>query len=102
MSEPLGVKTNYEHIVLDVKGQAVIANTGMKVKQLAAEHLNWGWSPEELHFQHPHITLGEVYSALAYYWDHRAEIEREMQDDAEYVRQLRANNPGSSLYSRLL
>lgn len=94
-------KTTYEHIVLDARGQAVIADTGMKVKQLVAEHLNWGWSPEELHFQHPHLTLGEVYSALAYYWDHRVEIEQAIQGDAEYVRQLRANTPESPLIIRL-
>jgi len=95
------VKTSYEHIVLDTRGQAVIADTGMKVKQLVAEHLNWGWSPEELHFQHPHLTLGEVYSALAYYWDHQAEIEEEIQEDIEYVRQLRVDTPESPLAARL-
>jgi uncharacterized protein (DUF433 family) len=95
------VKTSYEHIVLDASGQAVIAETGMKVKQLVAEHLQWGWSPEELHFQHPHLTLGEVYSALAYYWDHRAEIDQAIQEDTEYVRQLRATTPDTPLNIRL-
>jgi uncharacterized protein (DUF433 family) len=92
---------HYEHIVLDAQGQAVIAGTGMKVKQLVAEHLNWGWSPEELHFQHSQLTLGEVYSALAYYWDHRTEIDQAIQSDVEYVRDLRANTPDSPLMMRL-
>ncbi len=26
----------------------------------------YGWSPEEMHFQHPDLTLGQIYSALAY------------------------------------
>lgn len=95
------VKTAYEHIVLDARGQAVIEDTGMKVKQLVAEHLNWGWSPEELYFQHPHLTLGAIYSALAYYWDHRDEIDQAMQEDAEYIRQMRASNPDNPLTIRL-
>jgi uncharacterized protein (DUF433 family) len=99
MSEP--VKTTYEHIVLDARGQAVISDTGMKVKQLVVEHLNWGWSPEELHFQHPHLTLGEVYSALAYYWDHRAEIDQAIEDDARYVQQLRDSTPDSPFVTRM-
>jgi uncharacterized protein (DUF433 family) len=94
-------KTAYEHVVLAAHGQAIIADSGMKVKQLVAEHLNWGWSPEELHFQHPHLTLGEVYSALAYYWDHRAEINQTIEEDGEYVRHLRAHTPDSPLTMRL-
>ena len=43
------VSTSYAHIVLDEYNQAVIAGSGMKVKQLVVEHLVWGWSPEELH-----------------------------------------------------
>ncbi len=95
------IKTTYEHIVIDAHGQAVIVNSGMKVKQLVAEHLHWGWSPEELHFQHPHLTMGEVYSALAYYWDHRAVIDQAIQDDAEIVRKLKASMPKHPFTMRL-
>jgi uncharacterized protein (DUF433 family) len=101
MTKDGSTKTTYEHVMLDAHGQAVIADSGMKVKQLVAEHLNWGWSPEELHFQHPHLTLGEVYSALAYYWDHRAEIDQAIREDAEYIRHLRANIPDNPLTIRL-
>jgi uncharacterized protein (DUF433 family) len=95
------VKTTYEYIVLDADGQAVINDTGMKVKQLIAEHLHWGWSAEELHFQHPHLTLSQIYSALAYYWDHRGDIDQAMQEDAEFVRQLRAESAVSPFAARV-
>jgi hypothetical protein len=55
----------------------------MKVVELVAEKLAYGWSPEEIHFQHPYLTLGQVYSALAYYADHQKEL------DAEIVRRLK-------------
>ena len=59
--------TTYEHIKLDDQGVAVIAGTGMKVHGLVAERLAWGWSPEELLLNHTELTLGQVFSALAYY-----------------------------------
>jgi hypothetical protein len=38
----------------------------------------YGWSPGEMHFQHPDLTLGQIYSALAYYWDHQEEIDNDI------------------------
>ncbi|HCC69019.1 MAG TPA: hypothetical protein DEP99_03940, partial [Nitrospiraceae bacterium] len=73
------VQTSYEHIVLDEKGTPVIAGTTMKVIELVVEKIAHGWSAEELHFQHPYLTLGQVYSALAYYADHKAEMEKDIE-----------------------
>jgi len=33
------------------------------------DKIAYGWSPEEIQYQHPQLTLGQVYSALAYYAD---------------------------------
>ncbi|MGP1386680.1 MAG: DUF433 domain-containing protein [Thainema sp.] len=71
--------TEYKHIQLDENGNAIIANSSMKVVELITSHLTYGWSPEELHFQYPHIRLSQVYSALSYYWDHQAALDAEMQ-----------------------
>jgi uncharacterized protein (DUF433 family) len=89
-------KTAYAHIVLDSQGRPIIEGTRMKVSQVVSEHLNWGWSPEELHFQHPHLTLGQVYSALAYYWDHKEQIDRQFAEDSAEIERMRreaAPNP---------
>jgi len=40
----------------------------MKVVESVVEQQAYGWSPEELRFQHPYMTLGQIHSALAYYW----------------------------------
>lgn len=61
------METRYEHIVLDEECILSIAGTTMKVVELVVEQQAYGWSPEELHFQHPHLTLGQIHSALAYY-----------------------------------
>ena len=60
-------ETRYEHIVLVSDGAALIAETTLKVSELVLEQQTLGWSPEELHFQHPYLSLGQIHSALAYY-----------------------------------
>ncbi len=95
------VETRYEHVVLDEQGVPTIAGTTMKVKELVAERLAWGWSPEELLINHPYLTLGQIYSALAYYADHQAEIDEEIEADDQYVDELRRNAEPSPLVVRL-
>ncbi len=34
--------------------------------ELVVEQQEYGWSPEELHFQHPYLTLGQIHLTLAY------------------------------------
>ena len=77
------VQTRYEHISLDEKNVPIITGTTTKVVELVLNQQAYGWSPEELHFQHPHLTLGQIYSALAYYWDHQKELDNDIIDRLE-------------------
>ena len=83
------VETPYRHIILNEKQVPIIAGTTMKVEELVIEYLAYGWSPEELCDSHPYLTMGQVLSALAYYWDHKAEVDRQIEEGLEYVNQLR-------------
>ena len=71
-------ETRFEHIVLQNGHVPWIANTTMKVVELVTAHRVHGWSPEELAFQFPSLTLRQIHSVLAYYWDHQAELDAEM------------------------
>jgi len=71
--------TRYEHIILNDSQVPMIAGTSIKVVELVLDHLAYGWSPEELHFQHPHLSMGQIYSALAYYWDHKTVLDDEIE-----------------------
>jgi uncharacterized protein (DUF433 family) len=82
-------ETRYEHVVLDGAGNPMIAGTTMKVVELVLETIAHGWSPAELHFQHPYLTLGQIHSALAYYWDHQEELDRDIERRHELAQQLR-------------
>lgn len=95
------LETRYEHIILDEEGQPLIAGTTMKVKELVAERLAWGWSAEELFINHPDLTLGKIYSALAYYADHQEEIDTAIEADLALAEYLRDDLEPSPLATRL-
>lgn len=95
------VQTSYEHITLDEKGTPVIAGTTMKVVELVVEKLAHGWSAEELYFQHPYLTLGQIYSTLAYHADHQAELERDVENRLELSIKLEKETGTSPLIKRL-
>ncbi|MEL6902881.1 MAG: DUF433 domain-containing protein [Cyanobacteria bacterium J06554_11] len=89
--------TDYKHIQLDENKVPVIEGSTMKVVELITSHLAYGWSPEELHFQYPHIALGKIYSALAYYWDHQTALDEDMKQRLEKVKTLRRQSPPSRI-----
>jgi len=74
--------TPIQHIHHDQQGIAWIDDTNVKVIEVALETLAHGLSPEEIHFQHPHLSLAQIHAALAHYHDHRAAF------DALMARQL--------------
>ena len=86
----MDVPVAYPHIEIDEQGIARLSGSTMKVVYLVAERYAFGWSPEELHFQHPHLSLGQIHSALAYYWDHREQLDAELQRHLEQVEAQRA------------
>src|SRR5688572_30479786 len=70
--------TDYAHIVLDDSGQPCLSGTRLRVRAIAAEYSHWLMSAEAIQRQHPEHTLAEVYGALAYYHDHKDEIDRQL------------------------
>lgn len=94
-------RTTYEHISIREDGTPVIAGTTMKVVELVVERIAYGWSPEELQFQHPYLTLGQIHSALAYYWDHADEVDRDIERRLGRVERRRQTAKPSPLLARL-
>jgi uncharacterized protein (DUF433 family) len=95
------VETRYEHVVLNEKKVPMIAGTTMKVIELVLDRIAYGWSPEELHFQHPYLSMGQIYSALAYYADHQEELDEDIQRRLELVDQIQRTLAPPSLVDRL-
>ncbi|MBN1318280.1 MAG: DUF433 domain-containing protein [Anaerolineales bacterium] len=95
------VDTRYEHIALNTDRIPIISGTTMKVIELVLDHKAYGWSPEELHFQHPYLTLGQIYSALAYYWDHQSELDRDIERRLEFIDQIIKDKKPTPLEDKL-
>ena len=93
--------TRYQHIVLDDARVPLIAGTTMKVVELVTAQQAHGWSPEELAFQFPHLTLGQVHSALAFYWDHQEELDREIARRLALADDLQRRGPVAPVLRRL-
>ena len=95
------VETKYEHVILSEENVPIIAGTNLKVIELVLEKTAYGWSPEELKFQHSYLTLGQIHSALAYYWDHKDELDHDIEKRLESVDKLQKKSMESTLVSRL-
>lgn len=93
--------TAYEHIVINENGIPLIENTTMKVVELVSAQHAYGWSPEELRFQFPHLSLGQIHSALAYYWDHKEDLDRDIEERFEKAEAIRAKFGESTLKAKL-
>lgn len=93
-------ETGYQHVVLDEAGIPHIAGTTMKVIELILDQTAYGWSAEELRFQHPYLSLGQIHSALAYYWDHKEALDADIARRQELVAELRRTTPVSPLVAR--
>ena len=67
-------------------GRPRIAGTAVSVRSIAGWY-KLGMNPEEIADQYGHVSLAQVYAALAYYHANRDQIDAELADeDAEYDR----------------
>jgi len=93
---------SYPHIV---KSEGIPARLErlprIRVAQIVMDYLFQGWSPDEICNQYPHLKPAEVHSAMAYYFDHQAEIEQEIEDEIKLTNEWRKNRPPSPIMLRL-
>ena len=82
-------------------GKAHIAGHRIKVQQIVIWHERQGKSPDEIAADYAGLTLSDVHAALAYYYDHRDEIDADLRADEQFVEQLKAISPPSLLLQRL-
>jgi uncharacterized protein (DUF433 family) len=76
----------YPHIVKENGKPARLENhPRVRVGQIVMDYLAYGWSADEIHRQHPHLTLAEVHAAMGYYYDNQAEIDAEIAAELEEV-----------------
>lgn len=88
-------------IEIDDRGMAWIAGTKVKVTEIVLDKIAYGSSPEEIHFQHPHLSLAQIHGALTYYYENQDKVDQQIRrglqesdsiamslSDAEFRRKL--------------
>ena len=73
-------------------GKPRLANTRITVADIVLMHLRLGQSLEEIAGKYD-LSLAAVYTAMAFYYDHRAEIDSAIEEDLAFAEAFRHNNP---------
>lgn len=89
------------HIRLDESGRPWIDATTMKVVELIAGVVAYGWNAEDLQRQYPHLSPAQIHGALAYYYDNQAAIEAELDRISRDAEKGRSESLDSPLRQRL-
>ncbi len=85
-----------EHIVATPDtcgGKPRISGSRIRVKDVVMWHVRQGMTPAEIVSKWPHLTLASIYAALAYYHDHREEINAEITADRAWYEEQKARSP---------
>ena len=89
------------HIRMDDHGTAWIDDTRVKVIEVAMDHLAYGWGAEEIHRQHPHLSLAQTHAALAHYYGCQPEFGRAIAQSLARAEQLAAAGADSPVRLKL-
>ena len=74
--------------------------TQTKVIEVALDRIAHHWDADEIQRQHPHRTLAQIYSCLAYYHDHQAELDQAIDQQLQRVAQMRKQTGESALEAK--
>jgi len=88
-------------IELDDRG-AWITGANTKVIEVVLDKIAYGWSPEEMHLQHPHLSLAQIHAALSYYYEHQEELDADIERRHNEVQKMAAESADSPLRRKLL
>ncbi len=74
----------------------------IRVAQIVMDYLYHGWSPDTICENYPHLQRAETYAAMAYYFDHKEEIDAEIKEETEEADADRERAKATSLLPTLL
>jgi uncharacterized protein (DUF433 family) len=74
-------------------GKPRIAGHRIRVMDIVVCHEQQGMSPDEIVSFYPGVTLADIHAALAYYFDHRDEIQHDIEEERRFVDEVRRSTP---------
>lgn len=82
------------HVVFDDKDRPWVKGTQVKVIEVILDHIAYGWSPEEIAYQHGKLlNLAQIHAALSYYYDNKLEMDAEIERQLARLAELQAASP---------
>jgi len=69
-------------------GEPVIRGTRFPVRSVVEYVLHDGMTPEEMVRSWPHLSLAKVYDSIAYYYDHKTAIDRDIRAEKRAFERL--------------
>ena len=83
------------HIVINPQmchGRPHIDGHRIRVQDIVVWHERLGMSVDEISADY-NLSLAEIYSALAYYFDYKTEIDQDIEGDEAYFEAFKRDNP---------
>jgi uncharacterized protein (DUF433 family) len=93
--------TTWPFIEFDALGVPFIEGTRIKVLEVVLDHLAYAWDADQIHRQHPRLSLPQIYAALGYYHENQAECDRLIADQLIEIDALREQHQNPALAAKL-
>lgn len=88
-------------IELDPRGVPWVIGTNIKVREIVLDGMRYDWDAREIVEHYPHLSLVNVHAAFCYYFDHKDEVDNDIEEcDREYER-IKASIPEPPVLARL-
>jgi uncharacterized protein (DUF433 family) len=92
----------YPHIVKEPGEPArLVSHPRTRVAMIVMDYLARGLTAEEMVRHYPYLQLAEVHAAMAYYHDHRHEIDSEIEAELHQAETSAAANSKSKIWQKL-
>lgn len=101
MADTPRTATPTAHIWLDDQRRAWIDHTNVKVIEVVEDFLAHRDPPEIVHQNYPHLSLAQIHAAMAYYYDHQAQFDAEIEQDLRQYDAARAASMDSPTRKKL-
>lgn len=70
--------TTWPFITEGEAGVPLLNGTGIKVIEVALDHMAYGWDAPQISRQYPNLTLPQIHAAPGYCYDHQEACDREI------------------------
>ena len=93
--------TAWPFISQDASGVAVIEGTRTKVIEVALDRLAHEWTAEDICRQHSDLSLPQVHAALGFYFENRAECDRQIEERMQLADEICSRRVNTALIAKL-